>query len=199
MILDPLAGDKGFYGRLLAHILVDGRDFNTELVEQGYARVYTEGDSSGEKEYLDLQLQAQAESAGLWQCAAATLVLTPTPPTLAQTGQQAVVECVFYDGLVRRTEADEYVQIANMGDTSADLSGWRLVDIAEGSPSFTFPSYVLDPGDRLRVYTNEHHPESGGFTFGYGRAVWNNREPDVAALFDSTSREVSRKSYPPGC
>ncbi len=102
---------------------------------------------------------------------------------------------IFYDGLVPRAESDEYVEITNLGDQSQDLAGWELMDISEGYPSFTFPSYILAPGESIRVYTNESHPEWGGFTFEYGRAVWNNSEPDVAVLYDNQSKEVSRKSY----
>ena len=102
---------------------------------------------------------------------------------------------IFYDGLVPRVESDEYVEITNLGDQPQDLVGWVLMDISEGYPSFTFPSYILAPGESIRVYTNEYHPEWGGFSFEYGRAVWNNSEPDVAVLYDSQGKEVSRRSY----
>ena len=102
---------------------------------------------------------------------------------------------IFYDGLVFRVESDEYVEITNLGDQPQDLAGWALKDISEGYPSFTFPSYILAPGKSIRVYTNEYHPEWGGFSFEYGRAIWNNNEPDVAVLYDKQPKEVSRKSY----
>jgi hypothetical protein len=102
---------------------------------------------------------------------------------------------IFYDGLVPYVESDEYVEITNLGDQPQDLAGWVLMDISEGYPSFTFPSYILAPGESIRVYTNESHPEWGGFSFEYGRAVWNNSEPDVAVLYDSQGKEVSRRSY----
>ncbi len=102
---------------------------------------------------------------------------------------------IFYDGVVYRTESDEYVEIKNLGDTSQDLEGWVLKDISEGYPSFTFPSYVLAPGAKIRVYTNEIHPEWGGFSFGYSKAIWNNTDPDWAALYNAQGQEVSRKSY----
>lgn len=102
---------------------------------------------------------------------------------------------IFYDGLVYRVESDEYVEITNLGDASQDLEGWVLKDISEGYPSFTFPSYALDPGESIRVYTNEYHPESGGFSFGYGKAIWSNSEPDVAALYNAQGQVVSTKSY----
>jgi len=102
---------------------------------------------------------------------------------------------IFYDGVVYQTESDEYVEITNLGDTSQDLEGWVLKDINEGYPSFTFPTYVLQPGESIRVYTNEIHPEYGGFSFGSGKAVWNNSSPDTAVLYNAQIQEVSRKSY----
>ena len=202
VIQDPAAGERGFFGRLLAYIHVDGQDFNATLVEQGYARVYTQGESSREGDYLLLEERARIQRTGFWGCESPTPVPTPTATvtrTVTASGQPIVIECVFYDGLVSRTEADEYVQIANVVEAPVDLARWRLVDIADGTPSLTFPSYTMMPGDKIRVYTNERHPEWGGFSFGRGSAVWNNRDPDVAALFDDLGQEVSRRSYPPGC
>jgi len=102
---------------------------------------------------------------------------------------------IFYDGLVPRAESDEYVEITNLGDQAQDLAHWMITDVSEGYPSFTFPSYVLAPGKSIRVYTNEYHPEWGGFSFEYGRAIWSNSEPDVAVLYNGQGKEVSRKSY----
>ncbi|GAG31680.1 unnamed protein product [marine sediment metagenome] len=102
---------------------------------------------------------------------------------------------IFYDGLVPRAESDEYVEITNLGDQAQDLAHWELTDISEGYPLFTFPSYILAPDESIRVYTDEYHPEWGGFSFEYGRAIWNNSEPDVAVLYNSQDKEVSRKSY----
>jgi len=121
----------------------------------------------------------------------------PTPPTPpAPTGASNLqITRIFYDGLVYRTESDEYVEITNLGTEAQNLEGWVLKDIDEGYPSLTFPSYILQPGQSIRVYTNEIHPEYGGFSFGYGKAVWNNKSPDTAALYDNQGREVSRKSY----
>ena len=122
---------------------------------------------------------------------------TPTP--VPQTKPDVVIECIFFDGLVTRTESDEFVQIINRGSGSADMRGWSLRDASDGSPTFTFPSYSLAPSKSIRVYTNEVRIEWGGFSFAYGRAIWNNSNPDVAALSNAQGQEVSRKSYPPGC
>ena len=125
--------------------------------------------------------------------------LTATPSPVAFASTRVTIDCIFFDGAVFRSEADEYVQIVNWSDIPVDMAGWRLVDVADGAPTLVFPTYVLGPGQVLRVYTNQDHPRWGGFKFGYRRAVWNNRAPDTAALYDSDGREVSRKSYPPGC
>ena len=122
--------------------------------------------------------------------------VSPTATPAAPAGKPNVqITHIFYDGLVYRVESDEYVEITNLGNAPQDLAGWRLIDISEGYPSFTFPHYILEPGAKIRVYTNEIHPEWDGFSFGFGKAAWNNKEPDVAALYDTNGNEVSRRSY----
>lgn len=66
--------------------------------------------------------------------------INPPPPPLSTNVK---ITKIFYDGLVPRTESDEYVEIKNLGDEPVDLNGWVLKDISDGYPSFTFPSYVL--------------------------------------------------------
>jgi competence protein ComEC len=124
-------------------------------------------------------------------------VVCPSTTTEEETsiGSNVQITHIFYDGVVPRTESDEYVEITNLGDAPQDLKGWVLKDISEGYPSFNFPSYILTPGAKIRVYTNETHSEWGGFSFGYGKAIWNNTVPDWAALYNAQGQEVSRKSY----
>ena len=123
-----------------------------------------------------------------------TTTSTTTATTPADTSDVQIT-FIFYDGLVLQTEADEYVKITNLGTTPVNLEGWRLVDIDEGYPEFVFPSYILEPDKSIRVYTNEFHPEYGGFSFWYGKAIWNNTNPDTAVLYDDQGNEVSRRSY----
>jgi len=153
--------------------------------------------TNGEK--YDLQLEKQAPPVTL-PATSPTLPSQPEQPTPSPTPQptKAVnvqITRIFYDGLVPSVESDEYVEITNLGTEPVDLAGWVLKDISEGYPSFTFPSYGLQPEKSIRVYTNEIHPEYGGFSFGYGKAIWNNKEPDIAALYNAQGEEVSRKSY----
>ena len=176
------------YGRLLRYVWVDDVMANAELVRLGYAQVSTYPPDV-KYQALFLQLQREAEEAGLGLWAEPV----PEPPRPSDSNVQ--ITKIFYDGVVPRVESDEYVEIKNLGSESQDLTGWVLKDIDEGYPSFTFPSYVLAPGGSIQVYTNEIHPESGGFSFGYGKAAWNNKDPDTAALYNAQGQEVSRKSY----
>ena len=102
---------------------------------------------------------------------------------------------IFYDGLVPQVESDEYVEIKNNEGKPVNITGWKLKDISDGYPTFIFPYYILQPGETIRVYTNQIHPEWGGFSFGYGMAIWDNTNPDTAVLYNAQGQEVSRKSY----
>jgi len=96
---------------------------------------------------------------------------------------------------VDQWRADEYVEITNLGDQPQELTGCVLRDISDEYPSLIFSYYILAPGESIRVYTNEYHPEWGGFSFEYSQPIWNNIEPDVAVLYDNQGNEVSQKSY----
>ncbi len=120
---------------------------------------------------------------------------TPTPTPEPTKPVNVQISRILYDGQVPRVESDEYVEITNLGTEPIDLAGWVLKDVSSGYPSFTFPSYLLQPGENIRVYTNEIHPEYGGFSFGCDKAIWNNSDPDTAVLYNIHGQEVSRKSY----
>jgi len=174
------------YGRLLRYVYVGDTFVNAELVRQGlaWAKVY-QPDTKYQNILEKAEAEAKQNKIGIWQD---KIQLPSIPPV-----QDVQITYIFYDGLVPRVESDEYVEITNLGDQPQDLAGWVLTDISEGYPSFTFPSYTLLPGESIRVYTNEYHPEWGGFSFEYSRAIWNNTEPDVAVLYDSQMNEVSRR------
>lgn len=180
------------YGRLLRYVWVRDLFVNAELVRLGYAQVVTyPPDVKYQDLFLDLQREAREAGRGLWGIGTSDIQQDSFPPT---TGNVQITK-IFYDGLVPYVESDEYVEITNLGSQPINIGSWVLVDIDEGSPSFTFPSYTLNSGESIRVYTNEIHPEYGGFSFGFGQAVWNNTDPDTAVLYDSEGNEVSKKSY----
>jgi len=170
------------YDRLLRYVRVGDTFVNAELVEYGYAWVKTyPPDARYEDLFLELQTKAQEYHLGVWDN-------TTTPSDIQIT-------YIFYDGMVPRMESDEYVEIRNLGVEPQDLAGWLLIDASDGHPSFTFPFHIIAPGESIRVYTNEYHPEWGGFSFEYGSAIWNNTDPDTAALYNAEGQKVSARSY----
>jgi hypothetical protein len=136
----------------------------------------------------------------------------------------------------RTVEYDEYVVISNRSTCFQDMSRWTLKNDTKGFPSFMFPDdYYICPGETIRVYTNEIHPEWSGYCFLYypneliqlyteivhdvngdtcsffplatvpphgdcsfhydPGDIWDNNSPDVAVLYNSAGKEISRKSY----
>jgi hypothetical protein len=107
---------------------------------------------------------------------------------------------ILDDYLVEASSAwsDEFVEITNLGENPQDLAGWELLNISEGYPRFIFPSYVLNPGEIIRVYANEIHSEWGGFSFKYGNPIWIHcaeETSDEAVLNNDDGEEVSRNTY----
>lgn len=108
-----------------------------------------------------------------------------------------VIADIHYKGAVKRTQADEYVEIVNRGTAPGDISGWTLFADDPGQ-NFAFPpNTVLQPGQRIRIYTNEVHPEWGGYLYGSGRPLWNDKG-DTARLRDTDDTVVSDYSYGAG-
>jgi len=127
-----------------------------------------------------------------------TVAPTQPPPTAAPTQPPAApgkveIGYIFYDGVVTRVESDEYAVIRNTGGSPVNLAGWRL-NAGDPGQDFIFPGFELQPGAEVRVYTNESHPESGGFSFGSGQAIWAN-SGDCGYLFDNTGAQVSQYCY----
>ncbi len=68
----------------------------------------------------------------------------------------------------RTVEYDEYVVIRNRTTCFQDLSRWTLKNITKGTPEFIFPEdFYICPGETLRIYTNEIHPEWSGYCLRY--------------------------------
>ncbi|OTE95399.1 hypothetical protein BCS42_15220 [Crenothrix sp. D3] len=100
-----------------------------------------------------------------------------------------------YKGQVKRTQSDEYVELTNRGNKAADISGWKITSAGSPKQWFIFSKgSVLDAGKSFRVYTNEVHPETGGFSFGSKTAIWNDAG-DELNLFDATAKNVATLTY----
>jgi len=107
------------YGRLLRYVWVGDTFVNAELVALGYAQVATyPPDVRYEDLFLQLQTQAQEAGLGLWANA--------TTPSNTQ------ITHIPHDVLVACAEAAEYVEIANIGDKPQHLAGWLPTDTSDG-------------------------------------------------------------------
>jgi hypothetical protein len=70
------------------------------------------------------------------------------------TGNVVITE-VFYDGEKGAAEPDEYVEIRFDEMEAIQLKDWTLSD--ESNHVFTFPTFVIDPGQTCWIYTDEEH------------------------------------------
>lgn len=115
---------------------------------------------------------------------------TATPTQVVVTGNVTIVT-IFYDGSGSQ-EPDEYVEIRNDDTSPIQLYNWTLSD--DANHIFTFPSYVMQPEQTCRVYTNEDHPEWCGFNYHSGSAIWNNTG-DCGNLWDANSTPIDQYCY----
>lgn len=92
VVSDPTSDNRGYYGRLLAYIYVEGTNFGKQSVQRGYARVYTGGEFVLENEYLDFEATAQATDKGLWGFEEETTsTATPSPAPTEASGEDGGV------------------------------------------------------------------------------------------------------------
>jgi micrococcal nuclease len=78
---DRRADRRGSFGRLLAYVYWDGRNFNRRLLAEGYARLY-ESPFSKRTAFADAEARARRAGVGLWgfdgPSASATATMTRT-------------------------------------------------------------------------------------------------------------------------
>lgn len=122
----------------------------------------------------------------------AVATMPPRSDTEVQDNTTVQVVSVLADG-AKANEPDEYVEIQNTGNEPVDITDWVLQDNS-AEDLYKWESYVMQPGESIRVYTNEEHPDTGGFSLFSGRPVWANRG-DVAELYDADKVLVSRYAY----
>jgi Lamin Tail Domain len=123
----------------------------------------------------------------------------PSPPPAAagaegEPSSDVFIGHIHFKGGVKRTQSDEYVEISCGASTAVDIAGW-VINAGNRGQNFTFPAgTTLAPGQTIRVYTDEIHPDTGGFSYGSRRAIWNDRG-DTATLRDTVGAVVSQVTY----
>ncbi len=103
---------------------------------------------------------------------------------------------LFYDGVVKTVESDEFIAVKNVGGSALDVAGWILRD--DDGNVFVFPSYTMQPNQVCRVYTDEVHEDWCALTFGHDQAIWGN-SGDVVELLDPNGMIVDQDCWKNGC
>jgi endonuclease YncB( thermonuclease family) len=179
-------------GRLLRYVIAEGVFVNRQMVEDGYAVAASlPPDVSCDLVFAEAEALAQVTGRGLWG-SAPTATRTPFPPTptVASSGDIQIA-FLSYQGKGWQ-EADEFVEIRNAGAWPVQLRGWTISN-SKGY-TFTFTAFILRPGDYCRVYTNEYHPGTCGFSFNRPSPVWDNHG-DCAFLRDASGALVDQYCY----
>lgn len=63
---DPLSGNRDRYDRLLRFVYFDNKDFNQQLISEGYGFAVTGFDHTKLGQYVSEQDKAESNGAGLW-------------------------------------------------------------------------------------------------------------------------------------
>jgi hypothetical protein len=117
------------------------------------------------------------------------------PEQKPTTTPQVEITHISYKGSVKRTQSDEYVEITNQENKPVDVSGWQISSGVGRNKLFTFPAgTTLAAGQKIRVYTNEVHPESGGFSCGSKLSLWKD-SGDEARLLDAKGNVAFGLAY----
>jgi competence protein ComEC len=89
----------------------------------------------------------------------------------------------------------EIVVIENTGNSSQNLTGWKVEDDGP-TYTFNFPSgFSLEPGSSVELISGESGDDTDKAIYWNNRVVWNN-DGDTASLFNSRGQLVSEKACP---
>lgn len=189
IVTDDESDTRGYYGRLLAYVMVDGENFNALLLENGYARVY-ESDFTKLNEFNGLQETAQTRNVGVWDYT--------TPDTSQNNGNsdaQLSIPTIHADAAGNDNENlnDEYIVVKNTGSESVRMGGWTVRDAA--GYTYTIPSGVSLPSDgTITIHTGSGSDTGTDLYMGASRAVWNNGGDDII-IRDKTGTVLIQESY----
>jgi endonuclease YncB( thermonuclease family) len=182
-------------GKLLRYVIADDLFINLFLLSEGYAVVeIIEPDIECGRVFREAEEGARADGKGIWVSVTPTVV-SSSPEQTEDLALSASIEIttIFYQGVAGDKQPDEYVEIINNGSAVIQLQGWFLENSANNV--FHFTPYKIEPGEKCRIYTNEFHPETCGFSFyETGSAIWNDSN-DCAYLRDQNGNLVAEKCY----
>ena len=177
LAFDPNTDRRGYYGRLLAYVYVNGTNHNAALIDRGLARVYDDSDFSRKPAFQRAETAAYENRTGLWTCSTGEMDggTSDDMTTGKSRADGPITVDVHADAAGPDTENlnDEYVVLQNTGDTTLDLGGVQVSDAADHV--YTFPDgTTLAPDASLTLHTGEGTDGDGNYYWNAGRPVWNN-------------------------
>jgi micrococcal nuclease len=180
LLYDQQADRRGDFGRLLAYIEIGDTNFNYQLIQDGYARVYDSTFSLSD-DFYSAETVSQDAATGLWECQ------NPDSGDGGDSGSgELYVEYVHEDAYGNDNENlnDEYVVFENVGDGSMDLSGYTVTD-SDGN-EYTVPDgFTLGAGESFRLHTGSGTDTATDLYWGKSYAVWGNSGDTVYVYDDS--------------
>jgi endonuclease YncB( thermonuclease family) len=165
--------DHDRFDRLLRYVFVDERFINYELVSQGYAHAVDEPpDSDCALLFKEAEDVVKKQALGIWA------------PHTPQPGQSFAISNIVIFSVNRD---GEFVDLQNAGDIALDLKGWKLV--SELGREECKLDGIIHPSEIVRIFSGRDQP---GFSCGFEKQIWSNKEPDPAVLYDPDGNEVAR-------
>lgn len=165
--------DRDRFDHLLRYVFVDDKFINYELVSQGYASALDEPpDTACAFLFKEAENSVKAAALGIWA------PHTPQPIEIFANTNLIIFSV---------NKGEEFVDIQNVGDGAIDLSGWKLV--SELGKEECKLSGVIHPYEIVRLFSGIDQP---GFSCGFAKPIWDDKEPDPAVLYDPDGNEVAR-------
>jgi len=165
--------DRDRFDRLLRYVFIDGRLINYELVSQGYAHALDEPpDSACALLFKNAEDNVKKQALGIW-----------APHTPHSEQSFATTNIIIYS----LSKQEEFVDLQNAGDTAVDLKGWKLV--SELDKEECKLNGIIHPYEIVRIFSGKDQP---GFSCGFDKPIWNDKEPDPAVLYNPDGIEVAR-------
>ncbi len=168
------------YGRSLAYIWVDGTMANWEIINRGFANVFTVPPNvKYDEDFRQAERDARENERGLWAGSDVSLKI--------------VAINADAPGDDRENPNGEWIEIANQGSQTVQMRGYTLKD--EANHIYTFDDFEVAPGATFRLYSGQGNDNAGELYWGFrDESVWNNGS-DAAFLRDDQGALIDVFSY----
>ena len=161
------------YDRVLAYVYLEhGSCLNAELLQHGYARIFTGEKYKFNEEFQTLEEVAQENKTGLW----------------TEKAKSVFIANIFNEGY------EEHIIIKNATAKPVDLSNWRIVD--SSNTVMVIPEGAVLPSQQTLVIYSGHNgvhdpPQAYYLT---EKTIWNNKG-DTACLYNAANVLLDTYKY----